>query len=207
MDEETNLNDLERRSWRYDTQDGLVEFLAAIVFFVVATAVVDPHLAWVPALLIFPMRRAMRFFKERFSYPRIGYVKLKDETSAELGRGMLVYLILVIIIVAGGLALLGEITSWAQWMKWLPALMGGFCSGGFLYVAQKTRFVRHYFLFVVCIGWGIACSLMQLPYPRAGLQRWALGLGLVCLVMGITTFLVFLRRHRRRDRGERDVPA
>jgi hypothetical protein len=202
MSDKLNLDDLERRSWRYDAQDGLVELLAGILFFFIARSVVDPHLAWVPALLIFPMRWAMKFFKERFSYPRIGYVKLKSEDGAELGRGMLTYLMLVLVIFVVGLALLGDITSWAHWMKWMPALVGGFCSGGFLYMAQKSRLVRHYFLFVFCVGWGIACSLMQTPFPRAGLQRWALGLGLVCLVMGVATFLVFLRRHPRRDQGK-----
>jgi len=202
MSDDLNLDDLERRSWRYDSQDGLVELLAGIMFFFVARAVVDPHLTWVLALLIFPMRWAFRFFKERFSYPRIGYVKLKSEEGTELGRGMLTYLVLVLLVFVVGLAVVGDITSWAQWMKWMPTLLGGFSSCGFLYMAQKSRLVRHYFLFVFCIGWGIACSLMQTLSPRAGLQRWALGLGLVCLVMGITTFVIFLRRHPRRDQGE-----
>ncbi len=201
MSENLRLDHLERQSWRYDTQDGLAEFLAGIMFFLVSRAVIDPHLAWVPAVLIFPMRRAMRLFKERFSYPRVGYVKLKGEEGPEVGRGILLHLGVVILIVAAGLALFGDITSWSHWMQWLPALVGGFCSGGFLYLAQKSRRLRHYLLFIFCIGWGIACSLMVAPSPRAGLQRWTLGLGLVCLVVGVATFLNFLRKHPRRPQG------
>ena len=86
MSESLNLDHLERQAWRRDASDGLMEFLAGILFFFVARAMVDPHLAWVPALLLFPMRWANRFFKERFTWPRIGYVKLKSEDSKEAKR-------------------------------------------------------------------------------------------------------------------------
>ena len=59
--------DFRRRAARYDAQDGILEFLAGCLFFFIARAIVDPHLAWVPALLVFPMRWALRFFKERFT--------------------------------------------------------------------------------------------------------------------------------------------
>ena len=188
-----SLQKLERQAHRYDAQDGVTEFLAGVLFFFVARAAVDPHLAWVPAMRIFPMRWALKYFKKRFTYPRVGYVKLRSEDRQDLGRGMLTYLGVVFAVFAAALLIFGDITSWNQWMKWMPALMGGFTSGGFIYLAGKTGLMRHYFLVLVCIAWGIACSLMTVPRSVLGIQRWALGLGLVCLVMGIAVFLNFLR--------------
>jgi len=191
---------LERQAVRYDAQDGVLEFLVGCLFFFIARAVVDPHLAWVPALLVFPMRWALKFFKERFTYPRVGYVKLRPtETGAEMGRGMLLYLGVVLFIAAAVLLVWGDVTSWDQWMKWLPAVMGGFCSGAFLYLAQRGGLWRHYALFIVSISWGIACSLLPARTPYEGIQHWALGLGLVCLLMGIVVFAVFVRTHPVRD--------
>ena len=81
------------------------------------------------------------------------------------------------------------------WMRWMPAIMGGFCSGGFLYAAQRSGLPRHYFLFAVCIGWGVACSFLDVDTPYHGIRAWALGLGMLCLLMGISVFLNFLRTH------------
>ncbi len=87
----------------------------------------------------------------------------------------------------------------------MAAVMGGFCSGGFLYAAQKSGFKRHYFLFLLSIGWGIACSFMNSPTVYHGISRWALGLGLVNLLMGTAIFLRFLRTHPVRPREVNDV--
>jgi len=40
-----DLTNLENRAFRYDAQDGLTEFLAGIMFFVVGQAIGSPHLA------------------------------------------------------------------------------------------------------------------------------------------------------------------
>jgi len=183
-----------------------MDFVMGIMLFFIARAIVTPHLAWAPALLIFPARFAIKFFKERFTYPRIGYVKLKtdEETPREFGLGVLRYLAIIIFVVGAGLFAFGEIGSMSYWMKWLPAIMGGFCSGGFLYAAQKSGFLRHYFLFLASIGWGVACSFMDSPTAYAGTSRWALGMGLICLVMGLVVFLNFIRVHplRKTEAGD-----
>lgn len=108
-----DFQDLERQAHRYDAQDGLTEFLAGIMFFFIARVVAEPHLAWVPALLIFPMRWVARFFKTRFTYPRVGFVKLKSEDSRTFGTGVLTFLGAVLCIMAAGLWVFGDITSWA----------------------------------------------------------------------------------------------
>ena len=192
---DTDLQDLQKRAFRYDAQDGLVEFLAGILFFFVARAAVDPHLAWVPALLVFPMRFTLRFFKRRFVYPRAGLVKLKGERGRDLGKGMLSYLAFVVLFAAAALWVFGDIGSWELWMQWLPAILGGLCAGGFIYLAGRTGYPRHWFLVAVSVGWGLACSLMTLDHPYEGIQRWSLGLGLVCLLTGVIVFLNFLRTH------------
>jgi len=205
MENTLDLKSLRRQAYRYDLQDGLMEFLMGIMLFFVARAIVSPHLGWLPAFLVFPMRWALKFFKEQFTYPRIGYVKMKDDQEPrEFGLGVLRYLAIVVFTIGGGLFVFGEVGSWQYWMKWMPAIMGGFCSGGFLYVAERSGFKRHYFLFLICIGWGIICSLMNTPTVYHGISRWALGLGLLNLVFGVVIFLNFLRTHPVRGPEEID---
>ena len=204
MESTRDINRLQNNAFRYDAQDGLTEFLAGIMFFFVARAIESPYLAWVPAVLIFPMRYALRFFKERITWPRIGYVKLRSEQKPDFGRGVLAYLAVVIFIMASGQWLIGDVTARSNWLRWLPLLVAGFCSGGFVYMAQRTGFRRHWFLVAVCLGWGVACSLMGLPNAYAALERWALGLGLVNLLMGLVVMLSFMRTHPVRAA---DLPA
>lgn len=204
MNHPNSLNQLEKQAFRYDAQDGFTEFLGGILFFFVARAAMDPHLAWVPALLIFPMRWASRFFKEKFTYPRIGYVKLKSEEGKALGRGMLGHLGIVLGVMAVALLVLGDVASWDMWRKWLPALAGGLTSGGFFYLAGRSGMWRHRLLAVFCIAWGIACSVMWTGGFREAFSRWALGVGLVTLVMGVVVFLIFVKTHPVRDREVAD---
>lgn len=204
MIDPAHLDDLERRAFRYDAQDGVMEFLVGVMFFFIARTVVDPHLAWAPALLVFPMRWASRFFKQRFTYPRIGYVKLRGEEASDLGWGMLRYLAVVVLIMAAGLWVFGDITSWSLWKRWLPGLMGAFCAGGFIYVAGKSGLWRHWLLVAISLGWGVACAVWHPGTFRLGLHRWALGLGAASLVMGVVTFLIFLRTHPVREQEVTD---
>jgi hypothetical protein len=199
MRDPENLAHLEKRAFRYDVQDGFTEFLAGILFFFVARAAIDPHLAWVPALLVFPMRWASRFFKEKFTYPRVGYVKLKTEDGKKMGRGMFGYLAAVIGILAAILLATGGLTSGAAWRQWLPALAGGFTSGGFFYLAGRSGMWRHRLLGVFVIVWGVACSLLFPADFGTAFSRWALGTGLVSLLLGLVVFLVFVRNHPVRE--------
>jgi len=208
MEHSLDLKEMQRQAYRYDIQDGLMEFLMGIMLFFVARAIVSPHLGWLPALLIFPMRYALKFFKERFTYPRIGYVKFKDEENArDFGLGILRYLASIVFVIGVGLFAFGEVSSWQYWMKWMPAIMGGFCSGGFLYVAERSGFKRHYFLFAASVIWGVACSLMNSTTVYHGISRWALGMGLLNLVMGIVIFLIFIRNHPVRQQEVPDGQA
>jgi hypothetical protein len=198
------LQAAERRAYRYDAQDGLTELMAGIMFFFITRAMIDPHLAWLPALLIFPMRFALKFFKERFTYPRVGYVKLRSEDGKELGRGMLTYLLIILFLAAAALWVFGDITSFTLWKKWMPAIMAGFCSGGFFYMAGKSGFWRHYLLVALCLGWGVACSLQDFPTVYQAIGRWTLGMGLVSLLMGVVVFARFLMTHPVRSREVAD---
>ena len=50
-------------------------------------------------------------------------------------------------------------------------------------------------LVVVSVGWGLACTVWLRAPGYLGIQRWALGVGLVCLLMGAWTFAMFVRRN------------
>ena len=204
---QSDLSDLERRAWRYDSQDGIVELLAGFLFLIVARAVVEPQLTWMLALAIFPLRFAAKIMKERFSYPRIGYVKLRNEEGANLGRGMLTYLVGVVLAVAVVLLLLGDLTSWAAWLRWMPAIAGGFTSGGFLYVAQRSGLWRFRVLAAISVGWGVFCAAWLQAPRMLGVQRWAVGFGTLLLIVGAVTFVNFLRTHPVRDAEAPDESA
>lgn len=202
-----SLQDLERNAWRYDVQDGLLEVVAGFMFLVIARVVADPHLAWMVVVLVFALRFALKVMKERFTYPRIGYVKLRSEDGRKLGLGMLRHVVIVVVTLAVGLWLFSDITSLAAWRRWSPALAGAFSAGGLWYLADKSGLVRHRMLAVICVGWGIVCAAWLDAPGYLGVQRWAVGLGMVCLITGGITFFQFVREHPLRAVEEADDNA
>jgi len=190
-----DLADFERRAWRYDAQDGILEILSGFLYLIIAGVAVEPRLAWMLALILFPLLFAHRVLKRRYTYPRLGYVKLRSEDGSRLGRGMLLYTAVIIAALALGLAVFGDITDLRQWKRWLPALAGAYSAGGFIYLAQRSGLLRHWILAATTAGWGVVCAAWLAAPGLLGIRRWAVGFGVVCLLMGGATFVRFVRTH------------
>lgn len=190
-----DLADFERRAWRYDAQDGILEILSGFLYLIIAGVVAEPRLAWMLALILFPLLFAHRVLKHRYTYPRLGYVKLRSEDGARLGRGMLLYTTVIIAALALGLGVFGDITDLQLWKRCLPALAGAFSAGGFLYLAQRSGLLRHWILAAITAGWGVVCSAWLDAPGLLGIRHWAVGFGAVCLVLGGATFVRFVRTH------------
>jgi len=194
------VQEFEKRAFRYTAQDGIMEMLFGVLFFVIAGVMqAKPHLTWLAALSVFPMQFLLKQMKSKFTYPRIGYVKTQDEDSKEFSRGFLSFLVMVFAIYVAAMLFWGDYHKWDAWMKWMPALVGGFCSGGMIYISGKTGLWRHRFLVVFCVGWGFACSIIPAVNVYHAISHWCFGLSFVGLCIGIPVFFYFLKTNPVRN--------
>lgn len=195
MNDKIDLKEMERRANRLLSQDGLVEILLGAILFV-SSSTFDGSGSWVPFIPIYLvfMRNIIEGFRKRFTYPRIGYVKVPDEASTDAGTGVLKYLATVLVVLITGILLFkGELNA-GLFYQWLPVAIGLFISGAMYYMYAKTGdSVNLIYIAVLILGAG-AFSLGPLE-GKTATQFYLLSLAGFFLVAGIARFLSFTRNN------------
>ena len=108
-----DLKEMEKKSWQYTMQDGIMETLLGVLLLiygitlVTSLPVVFAIVFWI--IFIIPAYMAM---KKKFTDPRIGQVKLQEDKPVQTASGIFLYMIAVAAIMGVGVfALFGEITD------------------------------------------------------------------------------------------------
>jgi len=198
MTSETDLEKLEemRRSAARETySDGILELVVGVLFFIVALATGRPAFYWTYLVAILILGPGLKRLKARYTYPRIGFVKLPDEQPRRLQQSILTWVLGVFLLVAVVLTLTGHLTDNLAWRRAAPALGGMLFAGGFLYLAQRSRLWRHYLLAAASVSVGLLMTWPLVSEPYGNLRVWALLMALLNLAMGAYVLRQFVRQH------------
>ena len=197
MDEKIDLRDIEQRAWRVYMEDGLVEIMIGVVLFLASGAF---HTSSTVVFLVFwPIfgQNIIEAIRKRYTYPRIGYVKLQSDDPKKTARGMFLYMVAVIAIMAVVLYLLFGSGTWAPYLlyQWLPTFVGAMLVGAMTYTKSKSGDARYYAYALVAIAIGVAFSLHRFEPVKMGVTLYLLLLSGIMIVTGLARFVVFLRNH------------
>jgi dipeptide/tripeptide permease len=190
-----DIRETRRRGRRETYLDGLIELAIGVVFFVVALATGRPAFYWTYLAVIVVLGPGLRRLKARYTYPRIGYVKYPDEDPRRFGRGLASWVIGAFLLVAVALTASGHLTDNLAWRRAAPALAGLLFAGGFLYMAQHSRLVRHYLLAAASAVLGVLLVWPDIEGAYANLRVWAIAMALISLSVGAEVLRRFLRDH------------
>ena len=190
-----SIQNLTRRTYQYWYNDGLTELAAGTLILLIglinlALALLNSSMLNTIALILQPLVLVGGYFaingivkslKERYIYPRTGYVAYRKPEGRRLHllRAMAALLGLVIAIAA---ALLLRVIQEA----WLPALVGIFLALFMTYLGFKLGLIRFYILAGFTIFLGLAAAWLQLNdlYSKAFIYS---GFGLALIVSGSLT--------------------
>jgi hypothetical protein len=143
-------------------------------------------------LLIVP--KILEYAREKFTYPRIGYVKHFDESS-ETGKGTIFYviasmLLIAILILIGYRKITGDLVY-----QWAPAFIGLTLLGAMLYLNGKSgdKTYLGYAGYAVLAGLGF--SLYQFEPVISGIPFYLLFISLSMMIAGIIRFILFLKKY------------
>jgi dipeptide/tripeptide permease len=195
MSTRTDFHTVQRVGRRETYLDGLLEVAIGAVLFIVALATGRPAFYWTYLAAILILGPGLRRLKARYTYPRIGYVKFPDEDPKRFRKGIATWVIGVFLLVAVTLTLSGHLTDNLAWRRAAPALAGLLFSGGFLYMAQQSRLVRHYVLAAVSVLLGGLMVWPTVEGAYGNLRVWAVMMALVSLAVGADVLRRFLRNH------------
>jgi uncharacterized membrane protein len=193
MDANLDSKTVARNLWQDSMRDGLMEMLLGAYFLLTGICIqADMTALFIVFIAFFPA--LAKKMKERFTYPRIGYMRFPDRDSNP-GRRIVAALLAAGIAVAlvTALARSGE---WTQTLyKWVPLIPALLLAAGFSFTAQKTGFARHYVMAVFSLVAGFAVPFVDLPGKLDNVALYLFVTGPVFLVWGAAIFVRFMRTY------------
>ena len=193
MNANLDAKTIARNVWQDSMRDGLMEMLLGVYFLLTGIVIyADLSALFIIFMVIFPA--LAKKMKERYTHPRIGYVKFPEHENNP-GRRIMVALIAAVVAMALVviLARAGEKTeALYEWIPLLPALI---LAAGLSFTGQKTGFVRYYAMTAFALIVGFIVPFVELPGKMDNIALYLLVVGAVFLVWGAAIFLNFLRTY------------
>jgi hypothetical protein len=206
MLEETNLKQIERNVLRDFFQDGLIEMLFGASFFFLGL-ILPQHggLVVFPILLLAFSAPLTMGLKRHFTYPRTGYVALRQGDPGPVPWFVLGSLVLGLVAFVAVLITAGVIADPGQWYRWMPIFFGIWLAGMFLGLGLHVRLARYYVVAGLALAGGPLAALLPLSGKLSNIGLFFAVLGAVILAWGVFAFVRFLRRYPLPAEGDVDV--
>lgn len=196
MSDKINLKEMEQKAYKLLNEDGLMELLmGAILFVMSSTFTGTSSLGAFLALYVIFIRKIVEGFRKKYTYPRIGYLKLPDEDSKQIGVGIFTFMGAVMLALVVFIYLLyGRITG-DLFYKWIPLLIGLIFFGGLQYQYSKSGDKLTLVYTAMAVGAGLVFSLLDFTKPKSNAQFYTLFMSAVFIVAGILRFRKFREDH------------
>ena len=206
MAEKIDLKQIERNLFRDYCQDGLADMMIGAYFVLIGLGLASGVTPFVVLPIVFyaPLLRAL---KRRVTYPRTGYVELRDGDPQALpwfvlGSAALGLLALVVTLIAAGV-----IGRPGQWYRWMPIGFGIWMAGVFLGLGVRVGMVRYYVAAAVALAGGPTFALLPLTGKLVPLGLHFATLGAVLLAWGTAALLRFVRQYPLPGEENGDAPT
>lgn len=197
----TTIQNLTRRTYQYWYNDGLTELAAGVLILAIGLinlvqALLNSETLNQVALILQPLVLVGGYFalngivkplKERYVYPRTGYVAYRQPEGKRRHLLRMVAVVLAMIIAMTAALLLRVVKE-----AWLPAFVGLFLALLMTYLGFKLGLVRFFIIASFTVLLGLAAAYLQLNdlYAKAFIYS---GFGLALVVSGGLTLWHYFR--------------
>ncbi len=195
MTQEINLKELEKKAYRDSQQDGLMEVMMGLILMTFGGFFYSPIFAFYILLIVFS-GKIVEFVRRRYTYPRIGVVKFREENPKDTLTGVLLFELAVIVIIFTLISISGDVTDYSLWVNWAPLFFGMILVGPFAHAASRSGSVRYYGYAILSVILGIFFSLVEFGYGYTGLTLYLVLIGGFLVLIGLVIFIRFLRKYR-----------
>jgi hypothetical protein len=164
-----DLKQLEKEAFRDSLQDGLIDLSTGVYLLILSVILKQSLIAFIAILVIFYPAMIVKL-KQRYTYPRIGYVTFKKEFLDRLVRTILTGFVIGLIALIVTLVISKDIGTAREWYKWMPILFGFAFSGIFLSLGLLSGLFRYfiYSAFSLIGGFLFPFVPVGIPDPSTG---------------------------------------
>jgi hypothetical protein len=200
MAQEIDLKNIEQKTFRQSQQDGLMELVMGVCMLAISTRLFSRLFIFMMVLGVFLFGPLLALMRRRFTYPRIGYVKLIPDKPKSVIAGLFFVTLAVVALMAVAFFFFGDIRDFNLWMRWCPFWGGTVIAGMFGSLASKSGAARYY----VFAGWsflsGIVLSLIEFDAVETGVLLYFAVMGGLLAPFGLIQFAMFLRKYPKPGR-------
>ncbi len=199
--EKVDLKEISQKVYRHEYVDGFMFIFIGFILFITA-GIINLHPVFnimlvISFLLCFPISKILR---SRFTYPRIGYFKVKTDDLKKVFPGILLFtsgiiigfLILLIIFANGDPEV---IYDYENWYRFLPIVFGLIMFGPSLDLVDKTGQRIYYSIGMFSSILGLIIAWMNFQNGKLGLTIYLVLLGSISLIIGFITFVRFIKKY------------
>ena len=202
-----DLRQVERTVWRDYFQDGLAEILMGGYLLLMGLFLRSSSVTPLIVLQVVFFGPLLAALKRRVTYPRTGYVKLREGEPGPLPKIVLGAAVLGVAALVVVLLALGIIAQPARWYRWMPIAFGIVLSGVMLGLALRVRLARLYVVAAVALVGAVAAPLVPVAEKLGNLALLLAAVGAVLLAGGVVALVRFRRRYAPSEEGDGDGRA
>jgi hypothetical protein len=204
MPDNADIQELEQETYRYSMQDGLAEIFAGLglIIFACMIGVQDIEsygffCSYCIFLLLIVFRTPiLEKLRRKVTYPRIGYVKVRRDEPSPPVMVVLFSVMTIIVIVSGALVIIpSDLPIYDILWKYMPVSLGMVMIPAGFSLVEKTGDRRYFAFGLLGVTTGLIFALLEFEPPKAGPVLYLLGWGVVIILVGLTTFIRFIRKY------------
>ncbi|MHA2141793.1 MAG: hypothetical protein ACXADC_07010 [Candidatus Thorarchaeota archaeon] len=205
MNEEIDLVKLEQATFRTANQDGLTEIWMGLMIMAIALILIQTaFVATVGFLIIFQAAFNDRV-KERFTYPRIGKVKLRGEAELPSGYGWILVVVLMIPALTAVIfssRMENELVFLIA--RWAPLLVGIGLIQPAAYLVERSDLKSYYGLGAVAAVLGALFVVIEVTTPVDRMVGYMAIVGALFFLAGLNNLARFVKKYPILAVGDRD---
>lgn len=195
MEPNIDLKEIEQKTFSHSNQNGLLELVMGLCMAVISTRLISRVLVVMlvlPIILFGPVLVALR---KRYTYPRIGYVKLIPDKPKEVIKAIFLITLIVILVMAVLFFLFADVRVFNLCMKWVPVWAGLVLAGMFSSFGSKSGCIRYYIFAIWSLIAGFVLSIIRFEIVETGTLLYFLLMGCILIPWGLVTFIRFLGKY------------
>ena len=188
-----------RNAYRATMKDGFIEILAGFFFVMTPIIFIQPiFVSFFVVIYVIFLPQYAEIFRKKYTYPRVGYVKLRTDPLDYRPKALLALLFVVIVSSAILVMLMTQdVANYYNWFIMFPFILGAALIAPSAYLVDRTGAKIYWGFGIVTTILGLIISILTFTYPPDGpfdgLLAFSILLGVGLLIGGFIKFAYFIR--------------